>query len=172
MHAQSCRFAGLGGVPKGLHAVLPHENSSVADVEEYTEIRDVVNHAHDRNQIREIPVSHCSEVSLEASEARIVEKANDGRQDPREEREVMVWRRLRASDDFPHRPAFFAVSRFGGSTSRRYDCAGKTAETAKIVEGESPVQPPCDQPPAPVPPPPLPPPPPEKPSAPFRGSAR
>jgi len=50
--------------------------------------------------------------------------------------------------------ALFAVSRFGGSTSRRYDCAGKTANTAKIVDGESPVQPPCDQPPAPVPPPP------------------
>jgi hypothetical protein len=58
MHAQSCRFAGLGGVPKGLHAVLPHENSSVADVEEYTEARDVVNHTYDCNEILEIPVSH------------------------------------------------------------------------------------------------------------------
>jgi len=27
--------------------------------------------------------------------------------------------------------ALFAVSRFGGSTSRRYDCAGKTAATAQ-----------------------------------------
>jgi len=58
IHAQSRRFAGLKTVPKGLHAVLSHENSSVADVEKYTEARDVVNHADDGNQILEIPVIH------------------------------------------------------------------------------------------------------------------
>jgi hypothetical protein len=43
---------------KGLHAVSPHKNSSVADIEKYTKGRDVVNHADDCNQILEIPVSH------------------------------------------------------------------------------------------------------------------
>ena len=45
------------GGPKGLHAVLSHENSSVADVEEYTKARDVENHTYDCNQIL-MRVSH------------------------------------------------------------------------------------------------------------------
>ena len=44
-HAQSYRFAGLRGPHKRLHAVSPHENSSAADVEEYTKVRDVMDHA-------------------------------------------------------------------------------------------------------------------------------
>jgi hypothetical protein len=51
IHAQSCRLARLGSVPKGLHAVSPHGKSSVADIKEYTKTRDVVNHADDCNQI-------------------------------------------------------------------------------------------------------------------------
>jgi hypothetical protein len=58
IHAQSCRFAGFEWRREGLHAVSSHKNSSVADVEEYTEARDVVNHANDGNQILEILVSH------------------------------------------------------------------------------------------------------------------
>ena len=58
MHAQSRRFAGLGRRREGFHAVSPHKNSAVADIEKYTKGRDVVNHADDCNQILEIPVSH------------------------------------------------------------------------------------------------------------------
>src|SRR6185295_12932389 len=54
MHAQSCRFAGLGWRREGFHAVSPHENSAVADVEEYTKGRDVVNHADDRNEVEDV----------------------------------------------------------------------------------------------------------------------
>jgi hypothetical protein len=58
MHTQSCRFAGREGLRNRLHAVVPEKDSSVANVEEYTEARDVVNHAYDSNQILRIPVSH------------------------------------------------------------------------------------------------------------------
>ena len=74
IHAQSCRFAGFEGLRKGLHAVWSHENSSVADVEEYTKARDLMNHAYDCNQIL-MRVSHfkiCS-ASPEVAAAR---KAN------------------------------------------------------------------------------------------------
>jgi len=53
-HAQSYRFAGLRGPHKRLHAVSPHENSSAADVEEYTKVRDVMDHAFDRNEVVDV----------------------------------------------------------------------------------------------------------------------
>jgi len=56
LHAQGCGFACFEKLRKRLHAVSSHENSSVADFEEYTKGRDVVNHADDCNQILEIPV--------------------------------------------------------------------------------------------------------------------
>ena len=39
----------------------------------------------------------------------------------------------------------FAMSRFGGTVSRRYDCSDKTLETAKISDGSSRVRPGCDE---------------------------
>jgi len=54
LHAQCRRLAGREGLSSGLHAVSPHENSAVADVEEYTKGRDVVNHADDRNEVEDV----------------------------------------------------------------------------------------------------------------------
>jgi hypothetical protein len=65
---------------QGLHAVSSHENSSVADVEKDPEARDVVNHAHNCNQILEIPVSHSFRSDPRLG-ARIVERRpQDGAQ--------------------------------------------------------------------------------------------
>jgi hypothetical protein len=80
IHAQSCRFARFGSLHKGLHAVLSHENSSVADVEEYTEARDVVNDANDGYQILEDSGHPLISEVLQASEMRIVERRPQGAQ--------------------------------------------------------------------------------------------
>jgi Flp pilus assembly pilin Flp len=39
----------------------------------------------------------------------------------------------------------FAISRLGGGVSSRYDCSSKTTETARVVEGQSPVRPGCEE---------------------------
>jgi len=52
--AQSYRFAGPRGPHKRLHAVSPHKNSAAADVEEYTKVRDVMDHAFDRNEVVDV----------------------------------------------------------------------------------------------------------------------
>ena len=50
-HAQSYRFAGLGGLRERLHAVSPYKNSSTAAVEEYPKVCDPMDHAFDRNEV-------------------------------------------------------------------------------------------------------------------------
>jgi hypothetical protein len=60
----------------------------------------------------------------------------------------------------------FLLTRFGGSVSKRYDCASETVASARVADGTSPVKPGCEPPPKlPAPEPPLPPspPPPEPP---------
>src|SRR6516165_4511000 len=39
----------------------------------------------------------------------------------------------------------FIVARFGGAISGRYNCASGTVDSAKVVSGESPVKPGCDE---------------------------
>src|SRR6185503_12562242 len=39
----------------------------------------------------------------------------------------------------------FAISRLGGGVSGRYDCSSKTAASARVIDGESPVQPGCEE---------------------------
>lgn len=47
----------------------------------------------------------------------------------------------------------FTITRFGGALSNRYNCASGTVDSAKLVDGESPVKPGCEEAQAPAAPP-------------------